>query len=178
MKSLYIDTSGPGLELLFRDGAREVPCKSVGERQSEEIFAAIGRVLGGVRVADLDFVAIIAGPGSFTGIRLGLAMARCFRIAAKVPVFALSRFKAVFITRGAPGPVSLPAGNGEVYFADMDADGNPLAPPELRKGSADENVAIDAAKVLGYVESEFAKGAAPAPLAPLYVKPHYAKVPK
>lgn len=173
-KSLYIDTTGPGTELLFRDGGRNVPYRGYG-RQSEEIFAAIESVLGGARIADLDFAAVIAGPGSFTGIRLGLSVAKGFQIAAKVPVFGPSRFKAVFITRGSPGPVALDAGNDEVYYADLDADGDPIAPPELRKGAPGADTHIDPAKVLDYLAKS---NAPPDHLEPLYIKPHYAKIPK
>ncbi|MDR1476509.1 MAG: tRNA (adenosine(37)-N6)-threonylcarbamoyltransferase complex dimerization subunit type 1 TsaB [Rickettsiales bacterium] len=199
MKSLYMDTTGQGVELLFKAGAREVHCADEG-RQSERIFAAIEKVLGGAKISDLDFVVVITGPGSFTGIRLGLAIAKGFGIAARVPVFGLDRFRAIWISNRKAGRIEIPAGKSEVYVADMDADGNELAPPKLKKvistssfrpastpqaGRAREpesrnnqsqsDIAIDPIAVLEYVEKA---GVAPAPLAPLYIKPHYAKVPQ
>ena len=45
--------------------------------------------------ADLDAVAVTVGPGTFTGIRLGLAMAKAIALPHKIPVMGLSTFDAI-----------------------------------------------------------------------------------
>ena len=175
---MYIDTAGYGTELLFKNGLHLVPYKSEDKKQSEEIFAAIKSVLVDTKISDLDFIAVITGPGSFTGIRLGLSISKGFKIATNVPVFGIDRFKAVSISQGRTGRISLFAGNGEVYFADIGANGEFLGPQELSKGEPDADTAIDPKAVLEYIENEFEKGTDPGHLAPLYIKPHYAQIPK
>ena len=53
--------------------------------QIEQIFA-----MTGVTDADLDLVAVVHGPGSFTGLRVGLATAKGLATAAGIPVVGLS----------------------------------------------------------------------------------------
>lgn len=44
-----------------------------GLTHSETLLPMIRRVLGDTSVADLDAIAVTAGPGSFTGVRIGVA---------------------------------------------------------------------------------------------------------
>jgi tRNA threonylcarbamoyladenosine biosynthesis protein TsaB len=46
----------------------------------------------GVAYADIDKIAVTRGPGSFTGVRVGLAAARGIGIAAEKPVVGINRF--------------------------------------------------------------------------------------
>ena len=41
-------------------------------------------------MAKFDAVAVVTGPGSWTGIRVGLAVAKAFAYAQKIPVIALT----------------------------------------------------------------------------------------
>lgn len=56
----------------------------------------IGKVLAeaGFDFADLDLIAVAIGPGSFTGLRVGLAAARGIALAAARPCFGVSSFEA------------------------------------------------------------------------------------
>lgn len=63
--------------------------KLLNRGHAEALFPMIGEVLDttGTRYADLDGLAVTVGPGSFTGIRIGLAAARGIALAAKIPAF-------------------------------------------------------------------------------------------
>lgn len=185
MKSLYINTTANLLQLCFKNGDEVRNFLSDGAKsQSEEIFDAISSVLGEVKISELDFIAVVVGPGSFTGIRLGLSIVKGFLIATGVNVICVNNFDAIFYTFKDKGydeyNISFDAGGKDCYFAKLDKNGGQVVPYSLiLKTELPENVIvgdIDAVKVLECVEAEFDKQTfVQGPIEPLYIKPHYAK---
>ncbi len=118
---------GRGLVLAF-DTATEVAASALvddgevlGERTSrtvtllEDVDALLRQA--GARPADLGSLAVGTGPGSFTGVRIGLAIARGLALALDVGVAGVSTLDA--LAAGAPG--SLPvidARRREIFVAD------------------------------------------------------------
>lgn len=82
----------------------------------------------GLSFADLDVLAVVVGPGSFTGIRLGLATMRGIALAAAKPLLGLSSFD-MFAQQGidAINIVAVESLRDELYFAVMDEDGPLIA---------------------------------------------------
>ena len=83
----------------------------------EDIDALFRR--GGVKPQQLEGIAVGIGPGSFTGVRMGLATARALSFALDLPVAGVSTLRA--LAAGAPG--SLPvidARRREVFVLDDD----------------------------------------------------------
>ncbi len=62
--------------------------------QSESLMPMITDVISraGIKFPDLDAVAVTRGPGTFTGIRVGLSAARALGMALEIPVYGLSTF--------------------------------------------------------------------------------------
>ena len=104
---------------LVRDGA------VLGERAvpSRSLMAAIDALLhdAGLVPGDLDGVACGVGPGSFTGVRIGLAHARGIALALDVPVAGVSTLAALAAGARA-GRSAVPAGSGGAAPAGSDAD--------------------------------------------------------
>jgi len=94
MTALLIDTcTEHGVVLLFNN--EEVLFKSVVEKgfqNSKFVMPEIQRGLKsvGLAVKELAYIAVTAGPGSYTGIRVGTAGAKSLAYAAKRPLVALS----------------------------------------------------------------------------------------
>jgi tRNA threonylcarbamoyladenosine biosynthesis protein TsaB len=101
----------------------------LGERASraatllEDVDALVRQA--GARTRDLDALAIGIGPGSFTGVRIGLSTARGLALALGIPAAGVSTLDA--LAAGAPGAVAvIDARRREVFVA-----GRVLAPAEL-----------------------------------------------
>ncbi|HEX5234870.1 MAG TPA: tRNA (adenosine(37)-N6)-threonylcarbamoyltransferase complex dimerization subunit type 1 TsaB [Silvibacterium sp.] len=67
--------------------------------------------------ASLNAIVIVNGPGSFTGIRIGVSSAKGFAEALDIPLLALSRL-AILAAKANTGSAALDAGRGEFYFRD------------------------------------------------------------
>ena len=92
----------------------------------EDVDALVRR--GGVRPAQLEGVVVGTGPGSFTGLRMGLASARALSLALDVPVAGVSTLAA--LAAGAPGALPvIDARRGEVFV--LVGDARVLKPDEL-----------------------------------------------
>ena len=75
---LAIDTAGPRLQLALRvDGAVDVSIDEIAQGHAEVLFPRIDALLArnGLTYADLERVAVTTGPGSFTGLRIGISAA-------------------------------------------------------------------------------------------------------
>ncbi len=96
---------------------------------------------GGLRLSEVDGIGIVNGPGSFTGVRAGLAVAKGLCEAAQLPMAAVSRLE-VLAEAGPAGAVcALSAGRDQVYLRLLHA-GTPAERlvcdedvPELRQGA-------------------------------------------
>ncbi len=91
--------------------------------QAEALMPLVKRVMerAGLTFAALDRVAVTTGPGSFTGLRVGIAAARGIGLAASKPVVGLSTlaaFAAPFIAADDTMPVvaAIDARHGQVYL--------------------------------------------------------------
>ena len=81
-------------------------------------------------------VAVTIGPGSFTGIRVGVAAARAFALACRVPAVGVSTLAALAapaIAVGARPPIvaAVDARHGNVFVQSFGARGETLLPPAL-----------------------------------------------
>jgi tRNA threonylcarbamoyladenosine biosynthesis protein TsaB len=68
--------------------------------------------------ADIDAFIVVSGPGSFTGLRVGLAAIKALAEILKKPIVAVSLLEVVAVASRAQGKVAaaLDAGRGDVYF--------------------------------------------------------------
>ena len=86
---------------------------------STDLIDNIERVLrkGNAKLFDVDLFAVTVGPGTFTGLRIGLATVKAFAVCVQKPCAAVSTLAAIAHAAGtSETTVSiLPAGRGEVY---------------------------------------------------------------
>jgi N6-L-threonylcarbamoyladenine synthase len=105
----------------------------LGLGQAERIVPMLAEVMdeAGWSWAAVDVLVATLGPGTFTGIRAGLAAARGLALAADRPALGVSTLEAMAAAAAASAPVlCLLHGRGETVFAQrFAADGSPGGPP-------------------------------------------------
>ncbi|MGU3540281.1 tRNA (adenosine(37)-N6)-threonylcarbamoyltransferase complex dimerization subunit type 1 TsaB [Methylobacterium sp. A54F] len=132
----------------------------------------MARVPGGFEA--LDRVAVTVGPGSYTGLRVGLSAARAVGLAAGIPVVGvttLSALLAPLLAQGGNGLMvaAIDARHGAVYLQAMQAGAGIAVPPTLMR--LDE-----AADQLGRPPVTLVGSGAPALAAALQARGHAAEV--
>jgi len=103
------------------------------------LFGHVGRLLEkhGRRVSEIDCFAAAAGPGSFTGVRIGLACVKGLAEAAERKVVAVSNLEAMArFGSAAQRAVVMDARRGEIYGAVYGADGQTICEPRVSRFQA------------------------------------------
>src|SRR5213593_3704840 len=92
MRLLAIETSSPAGGVALLDGERLVGEYVLDVRitHSERVMTAVNRVLTDARwrPSDLEGLAVSIGPGSFTGLRIGISVAKGLAMALRLPAVA------------------------------------------------------------------------------------------
>ena len=127
---LALDTASPlpSVSLLW-ENVLFSQSLSAERRSSEELLPAVGALLGrlGKRLTDLARIAVCTGPGSFTGLRVGMATAWGLSRGSDVEVEGVSTLEALAEAARSSGrdrvATALDAGRGEVILASFDLAG-------------------------------------------------------
>ncbi len=102
----------------------------LGKGHAEHLMAVIAEALrkAGVGYSDLGRIGVAVGPGSFTGLRVGVATARGLALALKIPVVGVTTLEALAAEArrdfpGRPVLAVLDGGRGEIHAALYDEGG-------------------------------------------------------
>jgi len=128
MLIVAVDTSGKkGSVALCRGDGEKFEVLELtsleGRTYSAQLMPRIAQLLAGHELSktDVDGFAVVSGPGSFTGLRVGLATAKGLCEVLQKPLATVSMLEAIALTYGQPDQavtVALDAGRGEVYVGD------------------------------------------------------------
>lgn len=199
---LAIDTATPAITTGLlrvpdgdRGGAPELLAGRVtvdARAHAELLTPSIRAVLAetGAVAADVDAIVCGAGPGPFTGLRVGMVTAAAFGDALGIPVYPVCSLDAIAHEAGAPVLVATDARRREVYWARYDVgcarvDGPHVQRPDRVPTAAAGRAAGAAAAALDLpavapehpgpvglvaVAADLHRGAPPPPLHPLYLR--------
>ena len=124
MLILAVDTSSPSgsLAVLRDDKVIGSVSARTEELYSSRMFRQLDFLLReiSVRIEDSDLLAVAVGPGSFTGLRVGLAAIKGWAEVYHKPVAAVSALEAVAVQTQSNAPLIVPvldARRGQIYFA-------------------------------------------------------------
>jgi len=126
MNVLVMDTSTEraAIGLSLRTGVHYTARTEAGRRHGRDLIPRLGAILAGAGLSprDVDLFAVGLGPGSYTGLRVGVAAAKTLAYATGAPIVGLDSLEAV--GRNAPAEalwisVVADAQRHEVYVAEF-----------------------------------------------------------
>jgi tRNA threonylcarbamoyl adenosine modification protein YeaZ len=128
MRLLAIDTALEACSVGVVDGDRTVVrSQNIGRGHAEILMGQVESALVEARLefASLDRIAVVVGPGSFTGLRVGIAAARGFALVTGKPAVGIGTLSVHAAEAGGrPVLATLAAGRGEIYGQFFAADGS------------------------------------------------------
>ena len=180
---LSIDTAGPslGLGLVGPAGQALAVRRDIATGHAEIVFGEIAALLAeaGLAIGDIGRLVATTGPGSFTGVRIGLAAARGLALSTRLPVIGVPSLVAASLSVVAQGPFTLAkdARRGEFYMQAFEAAGRPEGEVALVPADAVPSDALTPCDVDMPALARFGAGlsAGDWPALPLYVRPADAK---
>lgn len=156
-RHLILDTATRTPVVAIADGAGLIRAQASWtsqHRHGEELLQRIDGVLAeaGMDRNEIRGVIVGTGPGSFTGLRIGLATAKTIAYSLNVPLVGVSTTRALALASGATEvAVTLPAGAVDRYVHRLTVDGDAATeaePPHLVAGAADFDAAVGGATVV------------------------------
>lgn len=145
MRLLAIDTALDACSVAVHDGSGDVlrltsASEVLGRGHAERLMSMIAEVMAEASLpfAALDRIAVTVGPGSFTGLRVGLSAARGIALVVGAPAVGIGTLAALAAGIAADEPVRavLAAKGAEIYAQGFAADGTPLEAPRAVDAAA------------------------------------------
>ncbi len=136
MRILALDSSGPVCSVaLLQDGQIIERLTDNGLTHSETLMPMLDEVLGeaGLQVRDVELIACVCGPGSFTGVRIAVCAAKALAHAWGIPCAPVNALETLaFGNRDFQGVVCpiLDARRGQVYCAAFAGGGTRVLPDQ------------------------------------------------
>lgn len=161
MLILAIDTALEACSAALYDtetgAARAGESLAIGRGHAEALIPLVERVMNAARVAfgDVDSYAVTVGPGSFTGLRVGLSAARGFGLATNRPVIGISTLATLAAPLFAsddsiPVAAAIDAHHDNVYLQMIGPGGRLLVGPRaMAARDAARAVAIGPVRLVG-----------------------------
>ena len=134
MKILALDTCLSACSVAVWENGRTLAAASeVMSRGHQERLAPMTQQImaqAGCAFGDLDRIAVTVGPGSFTGLRVGLAFAKGLALALEVPCIGVGTLQALAGDGRSFTAAGIDANRGQVYLQ-IFVDGRPAMAPDV-----------------------------------------------
>lgn len=174
---LIINTSGSGIEFVLGGKYKSV----VAEKQSTALPAAAEQFMAecGAKWSDLTAIGVVVGPGSFTGVRLGIAYAKGLALGLNIPVVPINAFE-LYLAATPDAFVAIDSGRGDFFVGAANLAPQTMGIDELetRQMAWPRTVGhrpFDLKLGTQIVQNKIANGDT-SPVVPMYLRPSYAEI--
>jgi len=145
---------------------------------NENGLSPVALAKGGATFRDLTAIGVVVGPGSFTGIRLGIAYAKGLAIGLNIPVIPVNAFE-IYLEKSPDAFVAIDSHRGDFFVAAHDMSPavmtiDDVEVEQMKYARTVGHIPYDLADALPVIERKLAAGGA-APVIPMYLRPHYAE---
>ena len=173
---LIINTSGANLEFVLDDKYKSVAV----EKQSVALPIETEKFIkeSGASWNDISAIGVVTGPGSFTGIRLGIAYAKGIAMGLKVPVVGISAFD-LYLVQTPDAFVAIDSGRGDFFVVAANLS------PQIMEIDELETKQMEWPRTVGHKPFDLKLGTAVVqkilesgklePVVPMYLRPSYAE---
>lgn len=173
---LIINTSGNGIDLVLNDKFKHIDA----EKQAIALPDATEKFLceNNIDWHDITAIGVVVGPGSFTGIRLGIAYAKGLAIGLNIPVVPINAFE-LYMAEFPNAFVAIESGRDDFFVA------APNLAPQTMEIDILETRQMEYPQTVGHkpfnlilatniVEQKLKSGTTE-PVIPMYLRPSYAE---
>ena len=176
---LIINTSGNNLEFVLNENHKSV----VVEKQSVALPIETEKFINecGAKWSDLTAIGVVVGPGSFTGIRLGIAYAKGLAMGLKIPVVGINLFD-LYLAQTPDAFVAIESGRGDFFVGAENLEPQVMEIDELETKQMEwprtvGHKPFDLRLGVKIVQNKIQSGNTDA-VVPMYLRPSYAEQPK
>lgn len=173
---LIINTSNNGIDLVLGDNYVHIDA----EKQAIALPQATEKFLqqNNISWSDLTAIGIVTGPGSFTGIRLGIAYAKGLGIGLNIPVVPINAFE-IYLAETPDAFVAIESGRGDFFVAAKNFAPRQMDIDELETRQMDWPMTVghkpfNLKLATGIVKQKLESGNTE-PAIPMYLRPSYAE---
>ncbi|MBQ6110267.1 MAG: tRNA (adenosine(37)-N6)-threonylcarbamoyltransferase complex dimerization subunit type 1 TsaB [Alphaproteobacteria bacterium] len=171
---LIINTTTNGIELVLDDKYTRIDAP----KQSTALPTAVMNFINqnNIKMSDLTAIGVIVGPGSFTGIRMGIAYAKGLGLGLNIPVVPVNIFE-IYLHNTPDACVALDSGRGDFFVGAHDIepcvmDIDTLETFQMKYPRTVGHIPFDLKDAKTIVESKIKTGNLQ-PAIPMYLRPSY-----
>lgn len=176
---LIINSSGNDLEFVLNDNYKRVTT----EKQSLSLPIETENFINecGTKWSDLTAIGIVVGPGSFTGIRIGIAYAKGLAMGLNIPVVPINAFE-LYLAATPDAFVAIESGHGDFFVGASNLAPCTMSIDELETKQMEwprtvGHKPFDLKHGVQIVEQKL-KANAGEPVIPMYLRPSYVETNK
>ncbi|MFQ6739614.1 MAG: tRNA (adenosine(37)-N6)-threonylcarbamoyltransferase complex dimerization subunit type 1 TsaB [Alphaproteobacteria bacterium] len=173
---LIINTSGNGIDLAIDTKIKHIDA----EKQAIALPDAVDKFMteNNITWSDLHAIGVVVGPGSFTGIRLGIAYAKGLAMGLNIPIMPVNAFE-IYLAEFPDACVAIESGRGDFFVGarnlnpcTMDIETLEVKQMEWPKTVGHKPFNLALAK--GIIDSKM-QNKINEPVVPMYLRPSYAE---
>ncbi|MBP5343863.1 MAG: tRNA (adenosine(37)-N6)-threonylcarbamoyltransferase complex dimerization subunit type 1 TsaB [Alphaproteobacteria bacterium] len=133
---LALDTSSDYVSLALFDDLKLLAYdhQAMTTGQAEALFPMLQKLLKKTKLKpnDISCIAVAIGPGSFTGVRIGLATARAFVLALNIPIIGITNFDVAAYDTKQPVTAVLDTKRGDFFVQKFNKNGKATSQPIIQ----------------------------------------------